>query len=140
MSEDKLQKRSDSKDVSCGGPEPSRRRLLKKSVAIPVIMTLHSGAALARSSNLAGSETSLANPARQDDNNIYCMDHEGQLEGGAYDLGDSPTATLVSTTDAEGNPLSPDAILTECNVNRGGIIISAGAFSSISGRVQIMLR
>lgn len=96
MLEDKIQKKQLNlgKDMPNTAPEQSRRRLLKKTVAIPVIMTLSSGAALARSSNFAGRESSL-NDAAGDNDNVYCMDHEGQLAEGAYDLGDHPTYTLV---------------------------------------------
>lgn len=113
-------------------PQSARRKLLKSTVAIPIIMTLHSGAALARSSNLTGAEINLENAAG-DENDVFCAQPEEQPEGGAYDLGDSPSYTRIPRQTDEGINKGDEDIIQECTDN-GGIIISAGAFNSINGR------
>jgi len=113
-------------------PRLARRKLLKSTVAIPVIMTLHSGAALARSSNLAGAEINLENAAG-DDNDVFCAITEGTVPEGANDLGDSPSYTRISRQTDAGINKTDDEIIQECT-DGGGIIISAGAYNSIGGR------
>lgn len=113
-------------------PQSARRKLLKSTVAIPIIMTLHSGAALARSSNLTGAEINLENAAG-DESDVFCALSEEQTEGGAYDLGDSPSYTRIPRQTDEGINKGDEDIIQECT-NNGGIIISAGAFNSIGGR------
>jgi len=119
-------------------PQSARRKLLKSTVAIPIIMTLHSGAALARSSNLTGAEINLENAAGDNDN-VFCALPEEQIDGGAYDLGDQPSYTPISKyKDVDGTPTerTSEEIMGECSqqLPNGGIIISAGAFNSIGGR------
>ncbi len=136
MSENEKQKQPDQNTVdhlvARNNPQPTRRRLLKSTVAIPVIMTLHSGAALARSSNLAGSEPGLANAAGNE-REVYCALPEGQIEGGAYDMGDNPTYTAISKEAEGGTPLTEEEILEACQ-GKDGILISSTAFNSIAGR------
>ncbi|MBK7354156.1 MAG: hypothetical protein IPI97_11160 [Nitrosomonas sp.] len=111
----------------------TRRQLLKKSAAIPVIMTLHSGSALARSSNIGTPITDInAAATGGQSGDILCVHPDntngGPLGDGRYDLG---TAPMVS-----GNYQDPDNTenqAIECNT-RGGIIISATAYASLSGR------
>lgn len=121
------------KDSLLDKPAQARRRLLKKSAAIPVIMTLHSGAALARTSNI-GTPIPDINAAATggSSGDILCVHPDssngGPLGDGRYDLG---TAPMVS-----GNYQDPDNTenqAIECNT-RGGIIISATAYASLSGR------
>jgi len=117
-------------------PQPARRRLLKGSVAIPVIMTLHSGAALARTSNLAsGVDASEAYTIENDlgQKEIVCaqLDPPGQEEP-PYDLGEFPTATLGdgSLTLQEQGKMCQDG---------GGIMISATAASSLQAKGGVIV-
>lgn len=77
-----------------------RRALLKGSVrAMPVVLTLHSGAALARSSNMIG-----AAPAgtRDMDGNTLCLTTDGSdLVGGKYDLGEPAEGDVNVIPDAD---------------------------------------
>ncbi|SDW23493.1 hypothetical protein SAMN05216317_103109 [Nitrosomonas eutropha] len=114
-------------------PQPARRRLLKSTVAIPVIMTLHSGAALARTSNLVGAVTDPNAAAMVTDDlgqQIVCVNPgDGPIEAGSstYDLGISPTAAL--------GDVSQDLATQAQNCQTGGgILISATAFTSLQGR------
>ena len=86
-------------------PSPSRRRLLKGgATALPAILTLHSGAALARSSNLlSASESyevdSLGRTLCVDITSVVPVDDYSQI----YDLGDPPHAVInVIRGEAEG--------------------------------------
>jgi hypothetical protein len=114
-------------------PQPVRRRLLKGSVAIPVIMTLHSGAALARTSNLAsgvdvGEAFTIKNDLNQEQ--IVCAhpdENQDQSDAPPYDFGDVPTATL-----GDGSlTLNQQAEICQ---NNGGIMISATAASSLAAK------
>ncbi|WP_107762196.1 hypothetical protein [Nitrosospira multiformis] len=112
-------------------PESSRRRLLKGTVAIPIIMTLRSGAALARTSNLVG-PTEDINSAQKDENgDLYCVhpSSEAYTGTGPVDLGASPTATVNPINDANG-VTDLQAQATACQ-NGGGVLISATAWSSV---------
>ncbi len=134
MNEEQLRKQTEKpilKDSKGNPSEGKRRRLLKGAVAIPVIMTLHSGAALARTSNLIGEVGIDDDVARNEHGDLYCLNHEGQPDGSKYDLGENPTATLVDR-DLE---LADQA--DECK-KRGGIMVSSTAFNSISARVPIL--
>lgn len=119
--------------------ESKRRRLLKSTVAIPVIMTLSSGAALARTSNMVG-EVDIGNAATvtnsQNQTQIVCAIPDPlQDQSGAppYDLGTSPQA-LLGPADKE---LAEQA--TYCKGVQGGILISATAFTSLQGKgLQIL--
>jgi len=118
-------------------PQPARRRLLKGSVAIPVIMTLHSGAALARTSNLASgvdaSEAYTVPGEIEGQDRIVCaqLDPPGQAEP-PYDLGEFPTATLGdgSLSLAEQGQMCQDG---------GGIMISATAASSLQAKGGVIV-
>lgn len=139
MSENEKQKQPDQNTVdhlaARNSPQPTRRRLLKSTVAIPVIMTLHSGAALAaRTSNLAGPELGLANAAG-DDKDVFCALPKGQIEGGAYDMGDNPEYKRIPKQTEDGIDRGQDDIISECEGQAGGgILISSTAFNSIAGR------
>lgn len=96
-------------------PGVSRRTLLSGAckVAGPAIVTLYSGAALARSSNLIG-----ANPNQGAEQNKYrCLDTrsvDGVVKPNVYDLGKNPMGrvTRISSTrqyyraDSQGNRTS----------------------------------
>ncbi|MCC6917184.1 hypothetical protein [Nitrosomonas sp.] len=125
MSEEKIQGQTGqiiTGEQVAAAPQPARRRLLKSTVAIPVIMTLHSGAALARSSNLVGAVD--AGNAHQVDGKYVCVNGATPVENGSstYDLGEPPVATL-SLEDSSENCL-----------NNGGILISSAAYTSLSGK------
>lgn len=115
-------------------PQSARRKLLKSTVAIPIIMTLHSGAALARTSNLVGAvDTSDTAATVTDDlgqEQIVCVDlGDGPIEpgGSTYDLGLNPSATLGEAS----QDLETQA--QNCQTG-GGILISSDAFTSLQGR------
>ena len=112
-------------------PESSRRRLLKGTVAIPVIMTLHSGAALARTSNLVGPTEDINSAAKDENQDLYCVhpSSDGNADTIPVDLGTSPTATVHPINDANGAP-DLQAQATACK-NEGGILVSATAWSSV---------
>ncbi|SFK67333.1 hypothetical protein SAMN05216302_10124 [Nitrosomonas aestuarii] len=124
-----------------------RRMLLKGTAALPVIMTLHSGAALARTSNLAGPAAPGDDIAKQNlgdgrGDRVVCMHPnpakaEQELGGNAppYDLGPAPSGHLEhnSYVDANGDtqPFSDIEQAMNCQTNNGGIAVSATAFTSI---------
>jgi len=94
----------DERDPSSGVPGPvpgvpadiTRRRILMRggSAAVPMILTLHSGAALARSSNLIGIATGPSEGSYQ------CLSENSYTpDGNKLDLGDNPTlnVTRIST-------------------------------------------
>lgn len=118
-------------------PQIVRRKLLKSTVAIPVIMTLHSGAALARSSNLVGpvqaGDAVKFNTGTQEQ--LVCVNQgDGPLDGGpTYDLGEAPVADYAPLYDGSGTPLNLEGQATACQ-NGGGILISATAYTSLKGK------
>lgn len=141
MSEEKIQQpvASDMKnDGLTVAPQLKRRRLLKSTVAIPVIMTLSSGAALARTSNLVGA-VDLGNAATvtnaENQSQIVCViPDQGEDQTGAppYDLGTSPQAILGPADQT----LADQAVFCQ---GQGGILISATAFTSLQGKgLQIL--
>lgn len=136
MSENETQKQPDQNVVgsstSHNAPRSARRRLLKSTVAIPVIMTLHSGAALARSSNLSGAAPAF-DDAAGDENDVFCALHKGQPDGEAYDFGDSPSYTRIPRQEDGGINRTEDEIMQACE-GQEGILISSHAFNSIGGR------
>ena len=136
MSEEKIQGQAD-QIITAGqtaAPQPARRRLLKSTVAIPVIMTLHSGAVLARTSNLVGTVIDPSTAAKVlnglEQEQIVCVNPgDGPIESGSltYDLGISPTANLGDVSQ------DIDTQAQNCQAG-GGILISADAFTSLQGR------
>ncbi|MCB1947562.1 hypothetical protein [Nitrosomonas sp.] len=125
-----------------------RRKLLKGAVAVPVVMTLYSGAALARTSNITGEADSIENAVFKDTSNgpqLLCVfpdPMQTQIPGGPYDLGPLPQATLIQTPPIDLTA-SAETILTskmqqleECHA-RGGIMISAVAYTSIMSKTGI---
>ena len=117
-------------------PESSRRRLLKGTVAIPVIMTLHSGAALARTSNLVGPTQDINSAVKDESGDLYCVhpSSDGNADTIPVDLGTSPTVTVNPINNASGvSDLQAQA--TACE-NGGGILVSATAWSSIGPKLS----
>lgn len=140
MSENEKQKQPDQNAVDHlavrNNPQPTRRRLLKSTVAIPVIMTLHSGAALARTSNLVGPVTNVVDAAKDGDGNLYCVhpDTDGDINSEPADLGTSPSATVSQTKDGEGNPIAPNLNdQMEACQRANGILVSANAWTQSIG-------
>ncbi|MCW5599868.1 MAG: hypothetical protein KIT59_12280 [Nitrosomonas sp.] len=131
MSEDKVNKQTDvGRDSPDNTVQQSRRRLLKNSVAIPVIMTLSSGAAHAVTSNLVSAATT--GDVAKEDGKVMCFDVVEEVvyvDGGytKYDLGDAVTYTLEE---------NEQACVTREDMIRGpGIVISSTAYLSISERL-----
>lgn len=117
-------------------PGTSRRRLLKGTVAIPIIMTLHSGAALARTSNLVGPTQDINIAMKNADGDLYCVhpSSDGNASTIPVDLGTSPTATANPINDASGGP-DLQAQATACQ-NGGGILVSATAWGSVGPKLS----
>lgn len=147
-------------------PAPSRQRLSRRlmlrgaGAALPVMLTLHSGAALARSSNLISRSGAVDEQGK-----ALCLDETaGQnLGDGRFDLGDESTTgsgtvwdmpnrdyyTQVTGENAlTGDPISAaeacersgdlyfqagDNVVKAQKVNQG-ILVSATAVASFTGR------
>lgn len=148
MTEEQLNKQMEQRELKALANKPTenkRRRLIKGAVAIPVIMTLQSGAALARTSNLVGPlEGDIADDsvhvATRDTVNgrqIVCAhpdDFEDQSGAPPYDLGNAPMGHLEPNFDSNGNAISLNDQANNCR-GGGGLVISATAFSSFDGRM-----
>lgn len=109
------------------GIDASRRKLLRgASAALPTILTLQSGAALAQSSNFLGTVTN-ANEAVGDGGKIQCLDGASATGGTStrLDLGDDPmlhmqyvtprTYYLPNADGTAGNPDAPVSIEQMCS-------------------------
>ena len=140
----------------------SRRALLRGGVtAMPAILTLQSGAALARSSNLI----SAAPGSRNADDNALCMDTStaDQLTSGKWDYRDPGYGTVNVIPDADYYPTTEsgksgeawtaytfceaggsrkfhDGGWHQVDLPSNGIIVSANALNSVSSRVDFWLR
>jgi len=113
-----------------------RRRLLKGVVALPVIMTLHSGAALARTSNMVGDSPSSGDAQIDMEGRLLCAHPdptETQVVGGPYDLGMTPSGHYEPHMDINNVPISLDDQAINCRAG-GGVVISGIAFTSIMSR------
>lgn len=117
--------------------ESSRRRLLKGTVAIPIIMTLHSGAALARTSNLVGPTEDINSAKKDETGDLYCVhpSSDGNASTIPVDLGNSPTATVYPIRGADGKTPDLQAQATRCK-SEGGILVSATAWSSVGPKLS----
>lgn len=137
----------------------SRRAMLKGSAtAMPAILTLHSGAALARSSNLIGAAPSTT---RDRLGRALCLDTSSvtaaSSSGEAFDLGQPPYARVTAINEQEhhieannGSAIIDESALCErggtayyrdsgwheVNV-RQGIIVSATALTSFASSIVI---
>jgi len=149
---------SESDQVGCAVNEVrvSRRSILRGTViAMPAILTLQSGAALARSSNLISASTTAYTDAAGrtlclDVNSVYPADGSGQV----YDVGDPPFAKVNAITDRE-HFTSPNSAVSEATMCRDGgtylykdsgwkevtvpkgILVSATALASFAGGIAI---
>jgi len=148
MTEEQLNKQMKQRELKVSADKPSenkRRRLIKGAVAIPVIMTLQSGAALARTSNLVGTldgeipegSEHVATKDLGNGKRIVCAhpdSFEDQSGAPPYDLGNAPMGHLEPNFDSNGNALSLNEQANNCR-GGGGLVISATAFSSFDGRM-----
>lgn len=109
----------------------SRRALLRgASAALPTILTLHSGAALARSSNLMGTVDSTSR-AKSHTGQIQCLDRASAVDGTPtrLDLGEDPMLHMqyitprnyyrAKSNGREGDLSRPVSIETMCR--EGGV-------------------
>ena len=135
--------------------QQKRRMLLKGTVALPVIMTLHSGAALARTSNLIGTAAPGDDIAKQNlsdgrGDRVVCMHpnppkSDQELQGNAppYDLGPNPSGHLEQNSYIETNGdtqmLSDFEQAVNCQTKNGGIAVSATAFTSILSKSGVTI-
>jgi hypothetical protein len=87
---------SQNKDAADNAVFRGRRALIKGAAAtLPMILTLQSGAALARSSNLIGGTSEAS--AKDADGNTLCMDMSYATPiGDKYDLGPTPGDVVVN--------------------------------------------
>jgi hypothetical protein len=124
------------KEQADASPESSRRRLLKGTMAIPVIMTLHSGAALARTSNLVGPTQDINSAMKDGNGDLYCIHPSGDGDASSVpvDLGTSPTATINPIKDSKGHP-DLQAQAAACDTGQG-ILVSATAWSSVHPKLS----
>ena len=107
MSKGQEERQSQARDVKSASPKKMSRRTLLRAgaTAMPVILTLQSGEALARSSNLIG-----AAPAgtRGKGGRALCLETSslGRVrDSEKYDLGDPGFATVNALPDADYYPL-----------------------------------
>ena len=144
---------------SVGGVPSSitRRALLRGATAtVPTILTLTSGAALARSSNLIGVVQSTA------ENPVLCLDPastRGAVTDYVYDLGSPPYAEVTRFSSAhryrdKANPGTDLPPQDACKLNgtlqvkynysgtwvdkprKGGLIVSSAAVASFGTRIN----
>ena len=125
------------KEQAGNSPESSRRRLLKGTIAIPVIMTLHSGAALARTSNLVGPTQDINSAMKDPSGDLYCVhpSSDGDASTIPVDLGTSPTATINPIKGADGKTPDLQAQATACDTGQG-ILVSATAWGSVQPKLS----
>jgi len=124
-------------------------------VAAPVIATLSSGAALARSSNVISS--SIPDSARDGSGRTLCLDERsGERIGTSIDLGAPPSGSVTAITERDyrtapnggATPISEAQMCANggssyyqssgwqtANVPRG-ILVSATALSSFAGSIR----
>ncbi len=143
MTEEKLNKQSEPVEQKASAdkmPEKKRRRLIKgAAAAIPVIMTLHSGAALARTSNLVRAITDIDAAAKDGAGNLICVrpDVDGGLSSVGSDLVDLGTDPIASVTDTKKDGVpdlqsQADFCHTEAGGQGVGILVSSRAYDSIT--------
>lgn len=147
MTEEQLHKQTEQQELKASADKPSenknkskskRRRLIKAAVSIPVIMTLHSGAALAaRTSNYVLAEKFVDNAVRFDNvdgEQLLCVHPDTKMTQSfgdkRYDVGDPAIASLGRSGDPIGKQHG------KCQ-SVGGIMISATAYSSIQDKLII---
>lgn len=147
-------KTPESNKPSAGDIAMNRRRLLKVAVATaPIIATLPSGAALARSSNLIGPTSGAGKDTA---GRTLCLDKtSGTAVDGFIDLGPSPSGRLTAIRERdyrEDDRWSADTITEKEMCKQGGqfhywnsgwrkvnvpkgMVVSAMALSSFAGSI-----
>lgn len=130
----KKTKHPELKELVADASKNNRRRLVKCAVAVPIVMTLHSGVALAaRSSNSVPAEKILDDAVKIGDQ-LLCVHPDTQMTqlSGAdrIDVGDPPIASLGTS----GEPLEKQE--KKCH-KVGGIMISGTSYSSIQDKLVI---
>ena len=118
------------------------RRLVMRgaAAAVPSILTLRSGAALARSSNLISTAADLSEPGGTDGQFFHCLDASSVEQVGVnrYDLGEPPQADVTAisadkayydSAEANANQVTP----AEMCQNGGTYYVKADG-SSIEGK------
>lgn len=139
---------------------PGRRQLLRKTaVSMPALLTLQSGAALARSSNLIGTAPLGTRDAA---GNALCLDtsRARSMGNGQYDLGEPAFGTVnvlpdrVYYPDKNKNsaPRSADMVCAtggthyykdrgwqQVNLPYNGALVSATSVASVSARGAVFL-
>jgi hypothetical protein len=149
------------KNVKQAPARVSRRKVLRAGVsAMPVVLTLQSGEALARSSNLLSS----APGARDERGDVLCLDttFEDRLATGQIDIGDDgatvnvlPDTDFYSGTESgtsggartaemacqDGGSLKiHDGGWHYAELPRGGVVVSNVSLTSVSARAPILMR
>ena len=119
-----------------------RRTLLKGTAALPVVITLYSGSALARSSNIMGEAASVSEAVfvnTIDGPQLLCVKPVEKFDNGTYDIGDMPSYMLTSEPKIQLNESEQVIMMKKaqqmdnCHL-LGGIMISATAFTSIAAK------
>jgi hypothetical protein len=163
MSKGQEKRQSQAREVTSTSPKKMSRRTLLRAgaTAMPVILTLQSGEALARSSNLIG-----AAPAgtRGEGGRALCLETSnlGRVsDSRKYDLGDPGFATVNALPDADyyplesgrsGAPISADEFCSlggsrkyhaggwhQVDLPTNGIIVSSVALRSVGSRADILI-
>jgi hypothetical protein len=149
--------RQDKKSVTQPEKVNTRRALLKSAVTtLPMVMTLQSGAALARSSNIISATSDLG--AKDALGNTQCLDtmFATQIDANTVDLGNaidlnitliperdykrSPQGSAVDATEGEicneiGSFYHQDSGWQEIRV-QSGMLVSSTALNSFVGRTR----
>ena len=131
----------DGREQAEAGTSPRRRRLLKGALSAPMILTLYSGAAIARSSNtptIALTKTDATGNRPQEGGTATCISG-GECTNAAYD----PDATTYTKCDAGpsydrhdisvSNGVGHDIIeiQRDCNSANGGVAITVSSVPSL---------
>ena len=156
MTEEQLHKQTEQEQIELKAlvdksPKNKRRRLLKAAVAIPVIMTLSSGATAARSSNLvkaADSAEAYISEEVLNQPRVACVKSANSLGDDIYDLGDPVKATADLEPYIDPDPdlslgLTPGQSRIEtirlqgenCETVNGGIMITTSAWDSVGVKI-----
>ena len=163
--QDESKRKSQSKSEDDRPTSMGRRAILRGGVtAMPVILTLQSGAALARSSNLIGEALGARD---KDTGDVLCLDttptHIDQLSSGKFDLGDYGAKVNVIPSDvdyypaydggASGVSVTPDAFCRDggsrkykdggwnyVELPQNGVVVSNMALDSVGARTPILMK
>ena len=133
------EKNTRSPEPSVREPAVNRRRLLKAAVATaPVIATLSSGAALARSSNLIGATSGSGTDGAGNTLCLQLPSEPGRYRDGLVDLGPHAqgTVNLIPPADyREGLDLASAPISEREMCESGGVFYATGSINVPQGIV-----